>query len=127
MARGLVDRLFGGVGLRRGRRSPDTLRIGDSLDFWRVENLETGVSLKLYAEMILPGKAWLEFKIEEIEVDGMKMRKISQDATFSPRGLGGQLYWFAVSPFHVLIFPRMLANLVRSSNRKDYADSQLKR
>jgi uncharacterized protein YbjT (DUF2867 family) len=126
-ARGLVDRLFGGVGLRRGRRSPDTLRIGDSLDFWRVENLETGVSLKLYAEMILPGKAWLEFKIEEIEVDGMKMRKISQDATFSPRGLGGQLYWFAVSPFHVLIFPRMLANLVRSANRKDYADSQLKR
>ena len=126
-ARGLLDRLFGGVGLRRGRRSPDTLRIGDSLDFWRVENLEPGISLKLYAEMILPGKAWLEFKIEEVEVDGKKMRKISQDATFSPRGLGGQLYWFAVSPFHVLIFPRMLANLVRSSNRKDYADSQLKR
>ena len=122
-ARGLVDRLFGGVGLRRGRRSPDTLRIGDSLDFWRVENLEPGVSLKLYAEMILPGKAWLEFKIEEVEVDGKKMRRISQDATFSPRGLGGQLYWFAVSPFHVLIFPRMLANLVRSANRKDFADS----
>jgi uncharacterized protein YbjT (DUF2867 family) len=125
-ARGIVDRLFGGVGLRRGRRSPDTLRIGDSLDFWRVENLEPGVSLKLYAEMILPGKAWLEFKIEEVEVDGAKMRKISQDATFSPRGLGGQLYWFAVSPFHVLIFPRMLSNLVRSANRKDYADLQFK-
>ena len=122
-ARGLVDRLFGGVGLRRGRRSPDTLRIGESLDFWRVENLEPGVSLKLYAEMILPGKAWLEFKIEEVEVDEKKMRRISQDATFSPRGLGGQLYWFAVSPFHVLIFPRMLANLVRSANRKDFADS----
>ena len=125
-ARGILDRLFGGVGLRRGRRSPDTLRIGDSLDFWRVENIEPGVSLKLYAEMILPGKAWLEFKIEEVEVDGKKMRRISQDATFSPRGLGGQLYWFAVSPFHVLIFPRMLANLVRSANRKDFADSQLK-
>ncbi len=122
-ARGLIDRMFGGVGLRRGRRSPDTLRIGDSLDFWRVENLEPGVSLKLYAEMILPGKAWLEFKIEEVEVAGKKMRRISQDATFSPRGLGGQLYWFAVSPFHVLIFPRMLANLVRSANRKDFADS----
>ena len=54
------------------------------------------------------------------------MRKISQDATYSPRGLGGQLYWFAVSPFHVLIFPRMLSNLVRSANRKDYADSQFK-
>ncbi len=125
-ARGIVDRAFGGVGLRRGRRSPDTLRIGDSLDFWRVENLEDGTLLKLYAEMILPGKAWLEFRIEEVEVDGKKLRKISQDATFSPRGLGGQLYWFAISPFHVLIFPRMLANLVRSSNRKDYADSQLK-
>ena len=122
-ARGVADRAFGGVGLRRGRRNPDTLRIGDSLDFWRVENLVSGVTLKLYAEMILPGKAWLEFTIEEIEVDGKKMRKISQDATFSPRGLGGQLYWFAVSPFHVLIFPRMLMNLVRSSNRKDYADS----
>ena len=122
-ARGVLDRLFGGVGLRRGRRSPDTLRIGDSLDFWRVENLEPGVSLKLYAEMILPGKAWLEFRIEEIEVAGKKVRKISQDATFSPRGLGGQLYWFAVSPFHVLVFPRMLANLVRSANRKDFADS----
>ena len=126
LARGLIDRLVGGVGLRRGRRNPDTLRIGDSLDFWRVENLEPGVSLKLYAEMILPGKAWLEFKIEEVEVDGKKMRRISQDATFSPRGLGGQLYWFAVSPFHVLIFPRMLANLVRSANRKDFADSQFK-
>jgi uncharacterized protein YbjT (DUF2867 family) len=124
LARGVIDRLFGGVGLRRGRRSPDTLRIGDSLDFWRVENLETGVTLKLYAEMILPGKAWLEFKIEDVEIEGKQMRKISQDATFSPRGLGGQLYWFAVSPFHVLIFPRMLANLVRSSNRKDFADSQ---
>ena len=83
-----------------------------------------GVSLKLYAEMILPGKAWLEFKIEDVEIEGKQMRKISQDATFSPRGLGGQLYWFAVSPFHVLIFPRMLTNLVRSANRKDYADSQ---
>jgi uncharacterized protein YbjT (DUF2867 family) len=124
LARGVLDRLFGGVGLRRGRRSPDSLRIGDSLDFWRVENLEPGVTLKLYAEMILPGKAWLEFTIEDVEIDGKKMRKISQDATFSPRGLGGQLYWFAVSPFHVLIFPRMLANLVRSSNRKDFADSQ---
>ena len=124
LARGVIDRLFGGVGLRRGRRNPDSLRIGDSLDFWRVENLEPGVTLKLYAEMILPGKAWLEFTIEDVEIDGKKMRKISQDATFSPRGLGGQLYWFAVSPFHVLIFPRMLANLVRSSNRKDFADSQ---
>jgi len=125
-ARGVVDRAFGGVGLRRGRRSPDTLRVGDSLDFWRVENLEKGVSLKLYAEMILPGKAWLEFKIEEITVDGIKLRKISQDATFSPRGLGGQLYWFAVSPFHVLVFPMMLSNLVRSANRRDYAESQSK-
>ena len=77
--------------------------------------------------MILPGKAWLEFNIEEVEVDGKKMRKISQDATYSPRGLGGQLYWFTVSIFHVLIFPRMLGNLIRSANRKDYAAAQLAR
>jgi hypothetical protein len=67
----------------------------------------------------------INLKIEDFEIAGKKMRKISQDATYSPRGLGGHLYWFAVSPFHVLIFPMMLTNLVRSANRKDYAESQL--
>ena len=62
-ARGVLDRIFGGVGLRRGRRDPDFLRVGDSLDFWRVEEIEPGHRLRLYAEMILPGKAWLEFTV----------------------------------------------------------------
>ena len=117
--RGLIDRFFGGVGLRRGRRDPLNLRIGDSLDFWRVEELERGVRLKLYAEMILPGKAWLEFTI----VEDQGKRIVRQEASFSPRGLGGQLYWYAVLPFHFFVFPTMLRNLIRKANRTDYANS----
>ena len=107
--RGLIDRMFGGVGLRRGRRDQDLLRVGESLDFWRVEELERGRQLKLYAEMILPGKAWLEFSIDE--KDGKTL--VTQEATFSPHGLGGRLYWYAVAPFHVFVFPTMLRNLVK--------------
>jgi uncharacterized protein YbjT (DUF2867 family) len=117
--RGLLDRFFGGVGLRRGRRDPMTLRVGDSLDFWRVEELERGIRLKLYAEMVLPGKAWLEFTI--LESDGKRI--VRQEAIFSPRGLGGQLYWYVVLPFHVFVFPTMLRNLIRKANRTDYANS----
>jgi len=116
--RGLLDRLIGGVGLRRGRRDPLHLRVGDSLDFWRVEICEPEKVLKLYAEMILPGKAWLEFRLEKLP-NGKS--KITQEASYSPRGLGGQLYWFAISPLHFLVFPTMLRNIVRSANRKDYA------
>jgi uncharacterized protein YbjT (DUF2867 family) len=117
--RGLLDRLFGGVGLRRGRRDPLTLHVGESLDFWRVEELDRGVRLKLYAEMVLPGKAWLEFTIIE---EGGK-RTVRQEASFSPRGLGGQLYWYAVLPFHIFVFPTMMRNLIRKANRTDYANS----
>lgn len=113
-ARGVLDRIVGGVGLRRGRRDPKHLRIGDGLDFWRVEAIEEEKVLRLYAEMILPGKAWLEFRIEP--EDG-KVR-ITQEATFSPRGLGGQLYWYLVLPLHAFVFPTMLRNIVRSSKRK---------
>jgi len=116
--RGLLDRMIGGVGLRRGRRDPIHLRVGDSLDFWRVESLVPGESLKLYAEMILPGKAWLEFRIKKLP-NGQS--KVTQEASYSPRGLGGQLYWYAVLPFHSLVFPTMIRNLIRSANRKDYA------
>ena len=113
-ARGVIDRLVGGVGIRRGRRDPKHLRVGDSLDFWRVEAVEKEKVLRLYAEMILPGKAWLEFRIscEDGKV------KIVQEATFSPRGLGGQLYWYSVLPLHAFVFPTMLRNIVRSSKRK---------
>jgi len=116
--RGLLDRMIGGVGLRRGRRDPIHLRVGDSLDFWRVESLVPGESLKLYAEMILPGKAWLEFRIKKLP-NGQS--EVTQEASYSPRGLGGQLYWYAVLPFHSLVFPTMIRNLIRSANRKDYA------
>jgi hypothetical protein len=111
--RGLIDRIFGGVGLRRGRRDPQHLRIGDSLDFWRVEGLERGKRLYLYAEMILPGKAWLEFNIRE---EGGKTI-VTQDAHFAPRGLGGQIYWYVISPFHLFIFPTMLRNIVKAARK----------
>ena len=111
--RGLIDRLFGGVGLRRGRRDPLKLRIGDSVDFWRVEDCVENKKLRLYAEMILPGKAWLEFRLREI--DGAI--EITQEATFRPRGLGGQLYWRSIAPFHTLLFPTMLKNLCKSAEK----------
>ena len=113
-ARGALDRIVGGVGIRRGRRDPKHLRVGDSLDFWRVEAIEKEKLLRLYAEMILPGKAWLEFRIAA--EDG-KVR-IIQEARFAPRGLGGQLYWYVVLPLHAFVFPTMLRNIVRSSKRK---------
>jgi hypothetical protein len=119
--RGLLDRIVGGVGLRRGRRDPKTLRVGESLDFWRVEAIERNGSerkLRLYAEMILPGKAWLEFRIKEVKVGEEIHSEITQEASFAPRGLGGQLYWLIVLPFHAFVFPTMLRNIVRSSKRK---------
>ena len=111
-ARGVLDRfLVGGVGLRRGRRDPDFLRVGESLDFWRVEELEPGRRLKLYAEMVLPGKAWLEFTVTREN----GKTKIVQEATFYPRGLGGQLYWYAISPLHLFVFPTMIRNIVKKA------------
>lgn len=109
--RGLVDRLVGGVGLRRGRRDPDFLRVGESLDFWRVEELDRGHHLKLYAEMVLPGKAWLEFTVTRAN----GKTQIVQEATFNPRGLGGQLYWHATSLFHFFVFPTMLRNIIKKA------------
>lgn len=111
--RGLIDRMMGGVGIRRGRRDQHRLRVGDSLDFWRVEAHEPEKHLRLYAEMILPGKAWLEFNLSE--VDGKTL--LSQDALFEPRGLGGQIYWYLVSPFHLFIFPTMGRNIVKAARK----------
>jgi hypothetical protein len=115
--RGVMDRAVGGVGLRRGRRDPQFLRVGESLDFWRVEALEPEKRLRLYAEMILPGKAWLEFRLDQ--KDGKT--HVVQEATFAPRGLGGQIYWHIVLPFHVLIFPRMLRNMVKSAEQGSHS------
>ena len=104
--RGFFDQLFGGTGLRRGRRHPTELNAGDALDFWRViyADKEKG-KLLLYAEMILPGEAWLEFKVEG--------DTIYQTATFRPHGLAGRLYWYAVMPFHWFVFNGMINNLNR--------------
>jgi uncharacterized protein YbjT (DUF2867 family) len=103
--RGYLDKLFGGIGLRRGRTHVSELDTGDALDFWRVIFADKAQKkLLLYAEMKLPGEAWLEFKIE----DGL----LKQTATFRPRGLAGRLYWYSVLPFHGFIFKGMINKLV---------------
>jgi uncharacterized protein YbjT (DUF2867 family) len=107
--RGFLDRLVGGVGLRRGRTSNSTISAGDVIDFWRVLLMDKAAKrLLLYAEMKLPGEAWLEFKI--IESDGKK--NLSQIATFRPNGLWGRLYWYAMFPFHLFIFKGMAQQIV---------------
>jgi hypothetical protein len=103
-ARGWLDKLVGGVGLRRGRRDPEHLVTGDALDFWRVESMEKGTSLRLRAEMKLPGRAWLEFRIESTPEGSSTLH---QRAVFFPHGLGGRLYWLAVMPLHGIVFAGM--------------------
>ena len=103
--RGIIDRLVGGFGLRRGRRSASDLRVGDAVDFWRVEAWDPGRLLRLRAEMRLPGKAWLQF--EAIPDRGGAGSTLRQTAFFEPRGIFGYLYWYGVSPFHTFIFGNM--------------------
>jgi hypothetical protein len=112
--RGLLDRIVGGVGLRRGRRDPDRLALGDAVDFWRVEALERPELLRLRAEMRLPGEAWLEFSISED--DGTTV--LHQHALFLPRGLAGHLYWWSISPFHGIVFGSMIANLAKAARTR---------
>jgi uncharacterized protein YbjT (DUF2867 family) len=101
--RGWIDKLFGGVGLRRGRRDPDTLHVGDAVDFWRVEAIDRGSFLRLRAEMRVPGRAWLEMAAEP---DGAGSR-YRQRAVFFPKGLAGRLYWWSIVPIHGVIFAGM--------------------
>jgi len=104
--RGFADKLVGGVGLRRGRKNPKKISTGETLDFWRVIYANrTEKRLLLYAEMRLPGEAWLEFKIESGE--------LFQTATFRPLGLLGRIYWHAVIPFHGMIFNGMIKKLAQ--------------
>jgi len=110
--RGALDRLVGGPGLRRGRRDPDTLRYGDALDFWRVVGLEQDRALSLRAEMRLPGKALLDFRIT---ANGAENCTLRQTALFEPRGLFGLMYWYAVLPLHGIVFKRMLAGIQRDA------------
>jgi uncharacterized protein YbjT (DUF2867 family) len=105
--RGFIDKLFGGVGLRRGRKNQDDISPGEALDFWRVLIADkTEKRLLLFAEMKLPGEAWLEFRIDKNNV-------LHQTATFRPLGLRGRLYWYSVLPFHSFIFKGMIKNIVR--------------
>lgn len=110
--RGWLDRAVGGVGLRRGRRDANRLRVGDSLDFWRVEEIEPGHLLRLRAEMRLPGLAWLEMYAEKDDDGRTRYR---QRALFHPHGLLGHLYWWSVSPFHSVVFGGMARNIAKAA------------
>lgn len=110
--RGLADKVIGGPGLRRGRRHPVDLRAGESLDFWRVVSVEADRELVLEAEMRVPGKAWLTWRIEDSPDDDEHPRQLHQVAFFAPKGLVGRLYWFTMLPFHWLIFKRMAHAIV---------------
>lgn len=105
--RGVMDKMLGGVGLRRGRTNPDQLMPGDALDFWRVLVAEPKQKrLLLFAEMKLPGEAWLEFRIDEKNI-------LHQTATFRPKGLMGRLYWYSVLPFHGIVFSGMIRKIAK--------------
>jgi uncharacterized protein YbjT (DUF2867 family) len=110
--RGWLDRWVGGVGLRLGRRSANDLRVGDAVDFWRVEAYEPGHLLRLRAEMRLPGRAWLQFEAEPRGDDGSTL---VQTAFFEPRGVWGYLYWYAVAPFHASVFGTMAKRIIEAA------------
>ena len=105
--RGFIDLLFGGVGVRRGRRDPEWLRVGDTMDWWRVEAIEPNQRLRLIAEMRLSGRAWLEFEVTE-DAEGSLIR---QTAIFDPVGLSGLAYWYLIYPLHQLVFAGMLRGI----------------
>ena len=110
--RGLADRLIGGVGFRRGRRHPVDLRVGDAVDFWRVEAVEPGHLVRLRAEMKVPGRAWLQFQAEPLEAS---RTRLVQTAYFAPRGLFGLVYWYLLSPIHGFIFSRLIRALAQGA------------
>ena len=112
--RGWMDRAIGGVGLRRGRRDPASVRIGDAIDFWRVEDVVPGRRLLLHAEMIVPGDAWLEFRVEPLA--GGRSELI-QTAYFRPSPFWGRAYWYACFPLHWFVFSGMARAIVRAAER----------
>jgi hypothetical protein len=114
--RGFLDRLLGGVGLRRGRRDPREVRVGDAVDFWRVEAVEPDRLLRLRAEMKVPGRAWIQFRVELVDAC---TSRLSQTAFFAPRGLAGLLYWYLLYPIHALIFSGMARALADQAETAD--------
>ncbi len=111
--RGWMDRVVGGVGLSRGRRSRTRVAVGDVIDFWRVEKVDPGHLLRLRAEMKVPGLAWLDLQCDPAP-DGSGGARYRQRAVFFPAGLAGRLYWLAVLPFHGFIF-RGMANRITAT------------
>jgi uncharacterized protein YbjT (DUF2867 family) len=114
--RGWLDALVGGIGMRRGRRHPDRLGVGEPVDFWRVELLDRPTRLRLHAEMRLPGEAWLDFRVTPRDDGGSRME---QHARFAPRGLWGRIYWYGMLPFHGVIFPRMARAIVAAAEQRE--------
>lgn len=112
-ARGWIDRVLGGVGMRRGRRHPSRLNTGDVVDVWRVESIDRGRSLRLRAEMRMPGRGWLELGVEP-SGEGSLYR---QRAVYFPKGLAGRLYWAVLLPFHGIIFGGMIASILQAAER----------
>jgi uncharacterized protein YbjT (DUF2867 family) len=106
--RGFIDKMIGGVGLKRGRRSQCDLRVSDCLDFWKVVDLKENERLLLYAQMKLPGEAWLEFKIKD--------NKLIQSAYFYPKGVFGRLYWYSLVPLHYFIFKNMIKSIIKKAS-----------
>jgi len=120
--RGAMDKLVGGPGLRRGRRHAHEVRLGDSIDFWRVTEVTPQKSLELRAEMKLPGVATLSFEIEPV-ADNVEEHLLVMTARFRPRGLFGIVYWYLVLPFHGIVFGQMLKGLLRAADKADSEDS----
>lgn len=117
--RGWLDKLVGGVGLSRGRRDARRLQTGDALDFWRVERIERGTLLRLRAEMRAPGGAWLEWRVHSA---GPHISRLDQRAIFFPRGIAGRLYWYAILPFHGIIFKGMVNNITGTATHRAAED-----
>jgi uncharacterized protein YbjT (DUF2867 family) len=119
--RGLVDRIVGGVGFRRGRRDPAELRVGDAVDFWRVEELVENEQLLLRAEMKVPGRAWLKF--ETVSIEGSTQLK--QTAYFAPKGLSGLLYWYILYPIHSSIFSGLIRSVAEQAEKMDTSEATI--
>lgn len=117
-ARGFIDKLVGGVGLRRGRSNADKLRLGDAVDWWRVERIDHGTFLRLRAEMKVPGLAWLELTATALPQGGSHYM---QRAIFFPRGLGGRLYWLSIVPLHGIIFSGMAKRITAAAEQRKTA------
>jgi hypothetical protein len=112
--RGLLDTLRGGAGLRRGRRDPHRLQVGDEVDFWRVESLESGRYLRLSAEMKMPGRLWLQFEVNATDSRTL----LRQTTVFDPAGYVGRAYWYLLYPVHRWVFARMLIGISRAAQRE---------